>query len=137
MPHRCLLFGPFVLVPQVPIGVTWSLKLTDDFNTSSVGAICGKRVISYIVVSRTRSCMVLTRSMATTNQETRNPPNTLERQVQTLATMVEGFTQRNHELEGLLEQRNDQEPNDQKDGQDMDKRDDNRPPTNDYQERND
>ena len=81
--------------------------------------------------------MVLTRSMATTNQETGNPPNTLERQVQTLATTVEGFTQRNHELEGLLEQRNDQEPNDQKDGQDMDKRDDNRPPTNDYQERND
>ena len=27
---------------QVPIGVTWSLQLTDDFSTSSIGAVCGR-----------------------------------------------------------------------------------------------
>ena len=25
VPHQCLLFGPFVLTPQIPIGVIWSL----------------------------------------------------------------------------------------------------------------
>ena len=35
IPHQYLLFGPFVLIPQVPIGVLWSLQLTDDFNSSS------------------------------------------------------------------------------------------------------
>ena len=35
VPHRCLLFCPFVLLPQVPIGVIWSLQLIDDFSTSS------------------------------------------------------------------------------------------------------
>ena len=43
--------------------------------------------------------MVLTQLMAITNQETENPPNALERQVQTLATVVERLIQRNHELE--------------------------------------
>ena len=37
--------------------------------------------------------------MANTSQETRNPPNALERQVQTLAAVVEQLTQWNHELE--------------------------------------
>ena len=36
--------------------------------------------------------MVLTRSMATTNQETGNPPSAVERQVQTLAAAVEQLT---------------------------------------------
>ena len=47
--------------------------------------------------------MVLTQSMATTNQETKNSPNTLERQVQTLASAVERLIQQNHELEQHLE----------------------------------
>ena len=38
--HRCLLFSPFVLIPQVPIGVIWSLKLTNDFSTSSHPKLC-------------------------------------------------------------------------------------------------
>ena len=37
--------------------------------------------------------------MATTNQETENLSNALERQVQTLATAVERLTQQNQELE--------------------------------------
>ena len=35
VPHRCLLFGPIVLILQVPIEVIWSLQLIDDFSTSS------------------------------------------------------------------------------------------------------
>ena len=37
--------------------------------------------------------------MATTNQETENLSNALERQVQTLATAVERLIQQNQELE--------------------------------------
>ena len=70
----------------------WGLQLTDDFSNSSIATIYGERVISYIVVSRTKNCMTLTRLMATTNQEIRDLPNALERQVQTLATVVERLT---------------------------------------------
>ena len=57
--------------------------------------------------------MVLTRSMATTNnvQEDEPPRSTaLERQVQTLMTAVERLTKQNHDLEGQLRQR-DARPN--------------------------
>ena len=67
-------------------------QLTNDFCASSVGVVCAKLVISHITVSKTKSCMVLTRLMAATNQETKNPPNALERQVQSLATVVEWLT---------------------------------------------
>ena len=46
--------------------------------------------------------MVLARSIATINQELEKPPNALEKQVQTLTTVVERLTQRNHELERNL-----------------------------------
>ena len=52
--------------------------------------------------------MVLTRSMATTNnvQEDEPPKSTaLERQVQTLAAAVERLTKQNHDLEEQLRQR--------------------------------
>ena len=52
--------------------------------------------------------MVLTRSMATTNnvQEDEPPRSTaLERQVQTLAAVVERLTKQNHDLEEQLRQR--------------------------------
>ena len=52
--------------------------------------------------------MVLTRSMATTNnvQEDESPRSTtLERQVQTLAAVVERLTKQNHDLEEQLRQR--------------------------------
>ena len=39
IPHWCLLFGSCVFTPQVFIGVTWSLQLTDNFNTSSCVSI--------------------------------------------------------------------------------------------------
>lgn len=53
--------------------------------------------------------------MATINHETKNPSNTLERQVRTLATTVERPTQRNQELEQQLNQRNEQHLEDQHD----------------------
>ena len=59
--------------------------------------------------------MVQTRLMATINQETENPSNAMERQVQTLTTTVERLTQRNQEFEQQLNQRNEQRPNDQHD----------------------
>ena len=52
--------------------------------------------------------MVLTRSMATTNNVQGDKPRTtaLERQVQTLATVVEHLTKQNHDLEEQLRQKN-------------------------------
>ena len=53
--------------------------------------------------------MVLTRSMATTNnvQEDEPPRSTaLERQVQTLVAAVEHLTKQNHDLEEQLRQKN-------------------------------
>ena len=52
--------------------------------------------------------MVLTRSMATTNnvQEDEPPrPTALERQVQTLVAAVERLTKQNHDLEEQLRQK--------------------------------
>ena len=75
----------------------------------------GNRVISHITVSKKKSSMVQTRLMATINQETENPSNAMERQVQTLTMIVERLTQRNQEFEQQLNQRNEQRPNDQHD----------------------
>ena len=53
--------------------------------------------------------MVLTRSMATTNdvQSDEPPkPTALERQVQTVAVAVERLTKQNHNLEEQLRQKN-------------------------------
>ena len=55
-----------------------------------------------------KSCMVLTRSMATTNNvQGDEPPRStaLERQVQTLMATVEHLTKQNHDLEEQLRQR--------------------------------
>jgi len=46
--------------------------------------------------------MVLTRSIATINQELEKSTNALEKQVQTLSTAVEQLTQIYHELERNL-----------------------------------
>ena len=56
--------------------------------------------------------MVLTRSMATTNdiQEEEPPTTALEKQVKTLAVAVERLTRQNRDLEEQLRQR-DAEPN--------------------------
>ena len=52
--------------------------------------------------------MVLTRSMATTNdiQEEEPPTTALEKQVKTLAAAVERLTRQNHDLEEQLRQKN-------------------------------
>ena len=76
------------------------------FSASSVGAVCGKH--STLSLPRQKSYMVLTRSMATTNdvQEEEAPTTALERQVRTLATAVERLTRQNHNLEEQLNQKN-------------------------------
>ena len=76
------------------------------FSASSVGAVCGKR--STLSLPRQKSYMVLTRSMATTNdvQEEEAPMTALERQVRTLAAAVERLTKQNHDLEEQLKQKN-------------------------------
>ena len=82
---------------------------------------CDPLVIIFVVISwrrlwetvtlslpRQKSYMVLTRSMATTNdvQEEEAPTTALERQVRTLAAAVEHLTQQNHDLEEQLNQKN-------------------------------
>ena len=76
------------------------------FSASSVGVVCGKR--STLSLPRKKSYMVLTRSMATTNnvQEEEAPTTAFERQVRTLATAVERLTKQNHDLEEQLNQKN-------------------------------
>ena len=69
------------------------------FLASSVGVVCGNH--STLSLPRQKSYMVLTYSMATTNdvQEEEAPTTALERQVKTLATAVERLTKQNHDLE--------------------------------------
>ena len=81
--------------------------------------------------------MVQTRSMATINQETENPSNALERQVQTLAAAVERLTQRNYELEQQLNQKDEQRQEGQCDERDVDEQNGSHLPTGDRQERED
>ena len=54
--------------------------------------------------------MVLTRSMATNNNKGDEPRTALERQVQTLAVVMERLIRQNHDLEEQLRQR-DARPN--------------------------
>ena len=101
VPHQCLLFGSFVLILQVPIVVIWSPQLIDNFSTSLVGAVREKEWL-WLAISpllRQKSCMVQTPLTATINQEAGNPSNALERQVQTLAAIVQLLIQRNQKLE--------------------------------------
>ena len=86
--------------------------LTGDFLASSVGTVFGKDFIvdlKFIAnASQTKSCMVLTRSMTTTNNVQRDEPRitAFKRQVLTLVVVVERFTKQNHDLEEQLRQRN-------------------------------
>ena len=64
-----------------------------------------------ITTFQTKSCIVLTRSMATNNHTGEEPHTpTLKRQVHTLTATVECLTKQNHDLEEQLCQR-DAEPN--------------------------
>ena len=60
------------------------------------------------LLPRHKSCMVLTRSMATTNNvqgDELSWSTVLERQVQTLMAAMERLTKQNHDLEEQLHQR--------------------------------
>ena len=93
-------FNYFVVQVHFELRVLCDLLVI--FSASSVGAVCGK--CSTLLLPRQKSYMVLTRSMATTNnvQEEEAPTTALERQVRTLATAVERLTKQNHDLEEQL-----------------------------------
>ena len=59
------------------------------------------RSVSHITASRTKICMVLTRTMVTTDdvQEEEPPTTALEKKVKTLAAIVERLTKQNRDLE--------------------------------------
>ena len=69
--------------------------------------------------------------MATINQETGNPSNALERQVQTPAATIEQLTQRNQELEQQLNQKNERRQEGQCDEWDVDEQNGSHLPTGD------
>ena len=98
----------FLFVVQVSLAIVRGTcdSLVVLFPASSVGAVCGER--STFSLPRQKGYMVLTRSMATTNdvQEEEAPTTALERQVRTLATAVERLTKQNHDLEEQLKQKN-------------------------------
>ena len=87
---------------------TSTVWLTGDF----FGNINWRRLweirFSHTIASRTKSCMVLTRSMATTNnvQGDEPQPTALERQVQTLTATMECLTKQNQDLKEQLRQKN-------------------------------
>ena len=101
IPRWCSLLGLFFLLCRYRYECVRTMWLTDDFLASLVGAVCGKLwLVSHTNASRTKSCMVLTRSMTTTNNVQGDEPCTtaLERQVQTLVVVVECLTKQNHNL---------------------------------------
>ena len=71
--------------------------------------------------------------MATIIQETRNPSNALERQVQTFAAAVKRLTKHNQELEQQLNQRNEQSLNSQRDKRGNEEWNDSHPLMGDWQ----
>ena len=76
--------------------------LIDDFWHHQLVPSMGNRwLVSHTIASQTKSCMVLTCLMATTNNVQGDEPRitTLKRQVQTLAAVVERLTNQNHDLE--------------------------------------
>ena len=84
-----------------------TVQFTVDFSASSVGPVYGKCAFQPIT-SQTKSCMELTRLMATTNNVQRDElrPSALERLVQTLTAIVERLTKLNQDLDEQLRQKN-------------------------------
>ena len=76
------------------------MRFTNDFWQHQLAPSVGKNDSSCITTSLTKSCMVLTRLMVTNNNQGDEPRTTaLERQVQTLAAVMEHLTKQNHDLE--------------------------------------
>ena len=87
------------------VNIVW---LPDDFRHHQLVLSVGSfRRQAIFTASRTKGCMVLTRSMATTtnNQGNKLRTTALERQVQTLTATVERLTKQNHDLEEQLRQK--------------------------------
>ena len=76
------------------------MQLTDDFQHHQLVPSVGNRRWVIFIASKTKSCMVLTCSMAITTNNQGNEPRitTLGRQIQILAAAVERLTKQNHDL---------------------------------------
>ena len=78
------------------VGTVW---LTGDFfGIISWRRLWEIRVISHCFILETKGYTVQTRSMASANQETGNPPTVVEWQLQTLSATIEQLTQQNKAL---------------------------------------
>ena len=78
------------------------ISLVNIFGFISWRRLWGSTIVKPLSPPGHKSCMVLTRSMANSNdvQGDEPPrPTALERQVQTLAAAVERLTKQNHDLE--------------------------------------
>ena len=75
------------------VGTVWISG--DFFGIISWRRQWGIRVISHCFIPETKGRMVQTRSMASANQETGNPPIVVEWQLQTLSAAIERLTQQN------------------------------------------
>ena len=75
------------------VGTIW---LTGDFfDIISWRRLWEIRVISHCFIPETKGRTIQTRSMASANQETGNPPTVVEWQLQTLSAAIERLTQQN------------------------------------------
>ena len=72
------------------VGAVWLIG--DFFGIISWCRLWEIRVISHCFILETKGHMVQTRSMASANQETRNPPTVVEWQLQTLSAAIERLT---------------------------------------------
>ena len=78
------------------VGIVW---LTGDFfGIINWRCLWEIGVISHCFIPETKGRMVQTRSMASANQETGNPPTVVEWQLQTLSAAIKRLTQQNKAL---------------------------------------
>ena len=75
------------------VGTVWIIG--DFFGIINWRRLWGIRVINHCFIPEIKGRMVQTRSMASANQETGNPPIVVEWQLQTLSAAIERLTQQN------------------------------------------
>ena len=78
------------------VGTIWLIG--DFFSIISWRRLWEIRVINHCFIPETKGRTIQTRSMASANQETENPPTVVEWQLQTLSTAIERLTQQNKAL---------------------------------------
>ena len=94
---------------MIHLSVRIVLLISEIYGIISWRHLWGRLTVWFILsLPRHKSCMVLTRSMATTNNvqgDESSRSTALERQVQTLVAAMQRLTTQNHDLEEQLRQR--------------------------------